>query len=133
MLTAVAYKYNVVQTAPPIGYHTWLDWYVLMCYGALSAVVLENCISYQTKDYQNHVVIERTMVCTMFIVFLLFNLGFGNAASHARSLPSRIARRLKEEKEREVPWLEENVLSPARSACSTVVSVLNKPPGSDDD
>lgn len=133
VLTAVAYKYNVVQTAPPIGYHTWLDWYVLMCYGALSAVVLENCISYQTKDYQNHVVIERTMVCTMFIVFLLFNLGFGIAASHARSLPSRIARRLKEEKEREVPWLEENVLSPARSACSTVVSVLNKPPGSDDD
>ena len=128
VLTAVAYKYNVVQTAPPIGYHTWLDWYVLMCYGALFAVVLENCISYQTKDYQNHVVIERRMVWALFIMFLLLNLVAGIAAYRARSLPSRIARRLKE---REVPCLENfDVLSPTRSACS---SFRAEPPGSDDD
>mmetsp|Transcript_40699 Transcript_40699/g.64005 ORF Transcript_40699/g.64005 Transcript_40699/m.64005 type:complete len:499 (-) Transcript_40699:100-1596(-) len=145
VLTAVAYKYNVVQTAPPIGYHTWLDWYVLMCYGALFAVVMENCISYivfwntedqitkdyqQTKDYQNHVFVERRVVFTMFIAFLLLNLAFGLVACRARSLPSRIAKRLKENKEREVPWLENfDVLSPARRTCSFHV----EPPGSDDD
>eukprot|EP00435_Cladocopium_sp_Y103_P038368 s2252_g10.t1 len=139
VLTAVAYKYNVVQTAPPIGYHTWLDWYVLMCYGALFAVVLENSISYivfwhtedqttdyqKTKEYQNHVFFERWVVITMFLVFLLLNLAFGIVACRARSLPSRIAKRLKENKEHEVPWLENfDLLSPmARSACSFAADV----------
>ena len=145
VLTAVAYKYNVVQTAPPIGYHTWLDWYVLMCYVALFSVVMENCISYivfwhtqdqntkdyqQTKGYQNHVSIERWVVFGMSIVFFGFNLKFVRDAYRAKSLPSRVARRLKENKEREVPWLEGfDVLSP-RSACS---SFCPEPQSSDDD
>ncbi|CAE7380348.1 unnamed protein product [Symbiodinium sp. CCMP2592] len=45
VLTAVAYKYLVAQMVPAIGYSTWLDWYVLMCWFFLAGIVLENCLA----------------------------------------------------------------------------------------
>mmetsp|Transcript_47281 Transcript_47281/g.110579 ORF Transcript_47281/g.110579 Transcript_47281/m.110579 type:complete len:359 (-) Transcript_47281:53-1129(-) len=72
VLTAVAYKYIVAQMVPNIGYNTWLDWYVLMCWAFLVFIVLENCVAlyYLGRDH------ERTLAVSVFVGFGLSNALF---------------------------------------------------------
>ena len=124
VLAAVAYKYNVVQTVPPIGYHTWLDGYVLMSYGFLFLVVVENCgayllvrkYGYDSKDSYSW---ESYIVIPLSICFLVLNLGFAVYASCARRWPSRLAqKKLEKKRKNELPLVNiPGVISP-RSFCS---------------
>ncbi|CAE7381201.1 unnamed protein product [Symbiodinium natans] len=45
LLTSVAFKFVIAQMTPRVGYNTWLDWYVLVCWLFLGLVVVENCLA----------------------------------------------------------------------------------------
>ncbi|CAL1151549.1 unnamed protein product [Cladocopium goreaui] len=83
LLTAVAYKYLVAEMVPRISYNTMLDWYVLVCWAFLLAMVLENCF---VKGNQ-------PKVCVIFsVLFGVFNVGF---AVRARCIYNSERQRLK--------------------------------------
>eukprot|EP00439_Symbiodinium_sp_Y106_P063227 s2004_g9.t1 len=69
VLTAVAYKYLVAQMVPAIGYSTWLDKYVLMCWFFLAGIVLENCLAlknfYRTELVAAAVLYSSFAVCNI--------------------------------------------------------------------
>lgn len=83
LLTAVAYKYLVAEMVPRISYNTMLDWYVLVCWAFLLAMVLENCL----------VQGNQPLVFVIFsVLFGVFNVGF---AVRARCVYKSERQRLK--------------------------------------
>lgn len=101
VLAAVAYKYNVVQTVPHIGYLTFMDWYVLMCYLFLFFVVVENCAAFLFLQDREK---EKYLVASLCAVFLLCNVGFAWFAWRSRRWGSRISQdKLGERRDNEIP------------------------------
>jgi len=81
VLTAVAFKYVVAQMVPIIGYDTWLDEYVLMCFVFLALIVLENCLAHA---YQFSRATETKLGLWVYVGgFLSFNCYFFIRASLA--------------------------------------------------
>ena len=110
VLTAVAYKYNVVQTVPPIGHLTWLDKYNIMCFFFLFLVVVENCAAKKCPS------LEPWFIGILVGGFTLSILWFALWAWLAVRWPSRIAR--KKLKKKELPiWEQLDTLSPRSFGC----------------
>lgn len=116
VLTAVAYKYNVVQTVPPIGHLTWLDAYNIMCYVFLFLVVVENCLAFEYQDvkfYGGSIDFHAKRI--LGALFASANLVFGIFACCARGWPSRIVQRKLGRKRSELPKWTDGMLSPTGS------------------
>ena len=92
VLTAVAYKFVVAQMVPPIGYSTWLDEYMTLCFLILMAVVLENCLAVRVRSIHEN---ELVAGCIIFVLFVLLNLRFAQKACSARRRHSRITEQLR--------------------------------------
>ena len=110
VLTAVAYKYNVVQTVPPIGHLTWLDKYNIMCFFFLFLVVAENCAA---KKFPS---LEPWFIGILVGGFTLSILWFALWAWLAVRWPSRIARTKLKKKVLPI-WEEIHGLSPRSFSC----------------
>lgn len=105
VLTAVAYKYNVMQAVPPVGYLTWLDYYMLMCYVSLFLVVAENCWVYlefekRESDFAYNPVLydefrnaEFHYIQILSYIFFACNIAFFLVACRARWWPGRVSGR----------------------------------------
>lgn len=93
VLAAVAYKYVVAQMVPPIGYSTWLDHYVTMCFIFLFLVVLENCVAALCHSQHDQEMLLAGSI--LFGCFGLCNIVFAIRACWAMNHPSRISRKIK--------------------------------------
>ena len=71
VLAAAAYKLAVAQLAPPVGYLTVLDWYVLSCIGiiAFQSVAVPLCHLARTHSE----VCDRSSCALAFAMFVLQN------------------------------------------------------------
>ena len=86
VLTSVAFKFIVAQSLPKIPYNTCLDWYVLISFVILSAIVT-NCAAVGllvASDEKAALAVDRAAVWAFLVVFSVWQLGTLGAILLAR-------------------------------------------------